>query len=63
MLTELCAVIGEVGQKPMAGDNGAILGEDGGRWGDKGALLILMQSTISFGNEWNDRAGLGKRLS
>ena len=48
-LTEFCVVIGEVGQKPMAGDSGATLGEDGGLGGDMGARLILIKLSLQCG--------------
>ena len=43
LITEFCTVRGEGGQKPIAGDSGAALGEVGGLEGDKGALLMLIE--------------------
>jgi hypothetical protein len=43
ILTEFCVVREELGQKAMAGDNGANFGECGGLKGDAGALLIVLR--------------------
>ena len=46
LLTDVCVVRGDGGQKPMAGDSGAVLGEGGSLIGDEGALIMFPLSLV-----------------